>query len=75
MEITAGRMPENILRGRVAAKYGNCTRFAKALNWSGRKTRDIVSGRQVANADDISQMAKALEISDPVDFMYVFFSS
>ena len=66
---------ENILRGRVAAKFGSCTRFAKALNWSGRKTRDIVSGRQIANADDITHMAKGLEISDPVDFVYVFFSS
>ena len=66
-------MEGNALRGSVAAKFGSCANFAKALNWSGRKTRDIVSGRQVANANDMRAMAEALEISDPEEFMRVFF--
>lgn len=66
-------MEGNALRGAVAEKYGSCAKFAKALNWSGRKTRDIVSGRQVPDAKDIKEMAEALEIQEPREFMRIFF--
>lgn len=66
-------MEGNVLRGVVAEKFGSCAKFAKKLDWSGRKTRDIVSGRQVPDAKDIKQMADALEIKDPHEFMRVFF--
>lgn len=66
-------MKGNVLRGVVAEKYGSCAKFAKALGWSGRKTRDIVSGRQVPDARDIKQMADTLKIEEPVEFMRVFF--
>ena len=66
-------MEGTALRGCVAKRFGSCTKFAEALHWSGRKTRDIVSGRQIANANDIKQMATALGISDPHEFMTVFF--
>ena len=65
---------KNELRGSVAAKYGSCTKFAKQLGWSGNKTRNIVSGRQVPNATDIQQMAIALNITDPAEFMRIFFN-
>jgi len=65
---------ENPLRGAVAAKFGTCEAFSKALAWSGRKTRDIVSGRQTPTARDIQQMADALDVMDnPVAFMSIFF--
>ncbi len=66
---------ENPLRGAVAAKYGSCEAFSKALKWSGRKTRDIVTGRQTPNAKDITQMAHALDVwEDPAAFMAIFFA-
>lgn len=65
---------ENPLRGAVAAKYGTCEAFSQALQWSGRKTRDIVSGRQIPTARDIEQMAVALDVMDKPDaFMSIFF--
>lgn len=68
-------MATNVLRGEVAAKYGSCTAFAKALKWSGRKARDIVSGRQVATATEIQQMAEALGVMENPDaFMRIFFA-
>lgn len=67
---------ENPLRGAVAARFGTCEAFSRALNWSGRKTRDIVSGRQTPNATDILQMADALGvIDDPDAFMSIFFDT
>ena len=66
-------MEGNVLRGVVAEKFGSCSKFAIALGWSGRKTRDIVSGRQVPDAKDIKQMAEALKIKEPDEFMRVFF--
>ena len=67
-------MQENPLRGAVAAKFGTCEAFSKALSWSGRKTRDIVSGRQIPTANDIQQMAVALGVMDNPDaFMSIFF--
>lgn len=63
------------LRGVVAAKYGSCSKFASAIGWSPRKTRDIVSGRRIPNAKDINTMAKCLDIDDPVSFMTIFFEA
>lgn len=63
----------NPLRGIVIEKYGSMSRFAIALNWSGRKTRDIVSGRQIPTAKDIGQMATTLNVTSPKDFMRIFF--
>jgi hypothetical protein len=69
-------MRENPLRGAVAAKFGTCEAFSQALNWSGRKTRDIVSGRQTPTARDIQQMAEALGLmDDPAAFMSIFFDT
>ena len=66
-------MEGNVLRGVVAEKFGSCAKFARALGWSGRKTRDIVSGRQVPNAKEIKDMADKLEVREPLEFMRVFF--
>lgn len=66
-------MEGNALRGAVAEKYGSCTKFAEALGWSGRKTRDIVSGRQIPNAKEVKEMAVALKIMEPAEFVRIFF--
>ena len=66
-------MEGNALRGVVAENFGSCAKFAEALNWSGRKTRDIVSGRQTPDAKDIKEMADTLGIKEPSEFMRVFF--
>ena len=68
-------MEGNRLRGAVYSKFGNCTKLAQILGWSGRKTRDIVSGRQVPNARDIKELAQVLELTDkPDEFMQIFFA-
>ncbi len=67
-------MQVNVLRGEVAAKFGSCENFAKALNWSGRKARDIVSGRQRMTADDIVEMSEALGINDNDELIRIFFN-
>lgn len=61
------------LRGVVVSKFGNMTRFAERLQWSGRKTRSIVSGKQVPNAREIEEMAEALDITIPEDLKIIFF--
>lgn len=66
-------MQGNVLRGVVAEKFGSCAKFAQALGWSGRKTRDIVSGRQVPDAKEIKEMADKLDVKEPIEFMRVFF--
>lgn len=69
-------MQKNPLRGEVAAKFGSCEAFAKALDWSGRKARDIVSGRQIPTAREITQMADVLGLlDDPDAFMSIFFDN
>ena len=67
-------MAGNVLRGTVYEKFGSCSKFAKAIGWSGRKTCDIVNGRQVPNATEIMQMAETLCIDNQDEFMRVFFS-
>lgn len=66
-------MEGNVLRGVVAEKFGSCAKFAMALGWSGRKTRDIVSGRQTPDAKDITEMANALGIKEPSELIRIFF--
>ena len=66
-------MDINPLRAEVYMKYGSCAKFANAIGWSQRKTRDIVAGRQVPNANEITCMASKLDITEPKLFMKVFF--
>ncbi|MBQ8707732.1 MAG: hypothetical protein IJ523_06585 [Succinivibrionaceae bacterium] len=63
----------NALRGEVVAKYGSMTKFAEAVGWSGRKTRDVVTGRQVMTVDDVEKMTAALSIDSVDQFMRIFF--
>ena len=40
-------MERNNLRGRIISQYRTVLEFGKELNWSSRKTYDIVNGKQV----------------------------
>ena len=64
---------EITLKGLVISKYGSAGEFAKAVGWSGRKARDIVSGRQKPTGNDLVKMAPALDIQSPEMFVNIFF--
>lgn len=64
---------EDTLRGRVIAMYHSVLNFGKALNWSSRKTYDIVNGKQEPTAKDIEQMCLALNVQIPSDMRALFF--
>ena len=68
-------MPEYNLRGCIISKYHSMVRFAESVNWSTRKTYDIVNGKQVMTAKDIETICAALEIEIPSQFKRLFFSS
>lgn len=57
----------------VMKKFGNIASFARALKWSYRKTREIVTGQQLPTADDMKEMANAMEIDSADDFMKFFY--
>lgn len=63
----------NALRGEVVAKYGSMSKFAEAIGWSGRKTRDVVTGRQAMTVDDVEKMSAALSVETVDHFMRLFF--
>ena len=64
---------EMTLRGVVVSKFGSVSKMAKALHWSNGKARRIVRGDQLPNANDIEDMAAALEIESADEFVRVFF--
>ena len=68
------KMSEVNLRGLVVSKHKTLRNFAKAMNWSERKTAAIVNGKQEPNASDIEAMAKELNISVPEEFRRIFFT-
>lgn len=68
-------MPEYNLRGCIISKYHSMVQFAKSVNWSTRKTYDIVNGKQDMTAKDIETICDALEIEIPAQFKRLFFSS
>lgn len=66
---------KNELRGRIIAKFHTVLAFGKALNWSSRKTYDIVNGKQEATSKDIEDMCEALDVEIPDVMRSLFFSS
>lgn len=61
------------LRGAVYAKYRTITAFANTIGWSYSKASRIVNEEQNPSAAEIALMAKTLEITNPSDFMRIFF--
>jgi cell wall assembly regulator SMI1 len=68
-------MESNNLRGRIISMYHSVLSFGKALNWSSRKTYDIVNGKQEATSKDIEAMCAALDVTIPEEMRLLFFSS
>ena len=68
-------MPENNLRGRIIAMYRSLMAFSKVVNWSTRKTYDIVNGKQEPTAVDIETMCAALNVEIPAEMRSLFFSA
>lgn len=63
----------NELRGEIVAKFGSMEKCGKAIGWSGRKIRDVVTGRQSMTAGDIEQLSSALSVKTVERFMKLFF--
>ena len=66
-------MQGNNLRGRIIAMYHSIKNFAKVMNWSNRKTYDIVNGKQKPTGQDIDQMCAALNVEIPEEMRNLFF--
>ena len=64
---------ENNLRGRIIGMYKTLLNFSKVMNWSSRKTYDIVNGKQEPTAKDIEDMCDALNVNIPEDMRLLFF--
>ena len=63
------------LRGLIISKYHTVLNFGKALNWSSRKTYDLVNGKQEPTLREIEAMCKALSIEISEQMQVLFFAS
>ena len=63
------------LRGRIISMYHSVKNFGTQLNWSTRKTYNIVNGKQEPTGKDIEAMCDALDIEIPDNMRSLFFSS
>ena len=68
-------MEGNNLRGRIISMYHSVLSFGKTLQWSSRKTYDIVNGKQEPTSKDIEAMCAALNVQIPEEMRLLFFSS
>jgi hypothetical protein len=66
-------MESNNLRGLIVSKYRTIRNFGRHLNWSSRKTYDIVNGKQEATGKDIEAMCIALDVEIPPQMRELFF--
>ena len=67
-------MEANTLRGRIISMYHTVLNFGRALNWSSRKTYDIVNGKQDPSGKDIEAMCAALDVQIPAEMRSLFFT-
>lgn len=65
---------ENNLRGRIIGMYHTLLNFSRVMNWSSRKTYDIVNGKQEPTSKDIEAMCAALNVQIPEDMRMLFFT-
>jgi hypothetical protein len=59
------------LRGLIFTKYHTIGEFAKAIGWSRNKASRIINGVTCLSGSD---MTNQFEISDPRDFVNIFFA-
>ena len=67
-------MEEMDLRGLIVSKYHSVLNFSKVLNWSSRKTYDIVNRKQDPTGKDIESMCNALDVVIPAHMKKLFFT-
>ena len=65
-------MNTNVLKGRIIAKFGNLGAGAKALGWKPDRLGRILNGKQKLTYDDMSTLAKTLELSSAAEIVEVF---
>lgn len=63
------------LRGIVLSRYKTIGAFADAVGWKRSKTSRVLNGTQIPDVNDVSDMAKCLEITSQETFMQIFFCS
>ena len=63
------------LRGKVHSKFRSVSEFERVLGWGKHKAARIINGIQSPTAEEIGQMASALNINDQNDFLSLFFPS
>lgn len=66
-------MPKDELRGRVVAMYKTALNFSREVQWSKRKTYDVLSGKQEMTAKDIEKACAALNVTIPDEMLRLFF--
>lgn len=67
-------MEDMNLRGLVVSKYGSISAFARKVNWSTRKARDVVTGHQNVTLADAEIIAEALGAKSAKEFASLFLS-
>jgi transcriptional regulator with XRE-family HTH domain len=63
------------LRGAIFDRFSNISAFAKNIGWDRKKASDIVNGRRRPSADEMEEIARALNVEDEHTFMSLFFAS
>lgn len=68
-------MEGNNLRGRIVSMYHSVINFGRAMQWSSRKTYNIVNGKQEPTSSEIEAMCAALDVQIPEEMRLLFFSA
>ena len=61
------------LKGLVMSKHGSVSAFAREVNWSVRKARDIMIGHQKITLADAEVIADAVGAKNAQEFAALFF--
>lgn len=66
---------ENELLSSILAKYRNISNFARAIGWDRKKASRVANRVQLPTANDMEQMAVALDVQDSDTFVRLFLPS
>lgn len=65
-------MRTNVLRGKAVEQYGSLSNLAHKLGWSSNKMSRIINSKQAITLNDTLQIASALNIEKPSEFLDIF---
>jgi len=65
-------MRTNVLRGKAVEQYGSLSNLAHKLGWAPNKMSRIINNKQALTIKDALQIASALNIESPSDFLDIF---